>query len=146
MNSNPLKTALLGLFLGASPIGGETFAQRFQNPIINEDAPDPTCMKARDGYYYMFATGAKAFKSSDMINWQRIDNFFTQEGRPSFVPGIRYIWAPDVNYINGQYVMYYALSKWGGEDSCGIGVAYSKTPQGPYTNINGMGNSSGASK
>lgn len=117
----------------------KTQAQSFQNPIINEDAPDPTCIKARDGYYYLYATGAKTFKSADMIHWQRLDNFFTQEGRPSFVRGVRYIWAPDVNYINGQYVMYYALSKWGGEDSCGIGTAYSKTPQGPYTNINGNG-------
>lgn len=117
----------------------KTQAQSFQNPIINEDAPDPTCIKARDGYYYLYATGAKTFKSADMIHWQRLDNFFTQEGRPSFVRGVRYIWAPDINYINGQYVMYYALSKWGGEDSCGIGAAYSKTPQGPYTNINGNG-------
>ena len=114
-------------------------AQMFRNPIINEDAPDPTCIKAEDGMYYLFSTGAKVFRSSDMIHWEPRGRFFTPEGRPSFVPGVRYIWAPDVNYINGQYVMYYALSKWGGEDSCGVGVAYSKTPEGPYTNINGTG-------
>ncbi len=133
-----LLAAVVGM-LQLACAGDKILAQRFQNPIINEDAPDPTCMKAHDGNYYLYATGAKVFKSSDMIHWKRLDNFFTKEGRPSFVPGVRYIWAPDVNYINGQYVMYYALSKWGGEDSCGIGAAYSKTPQGPYTNINDNG-------
>ena len=111
----------------------------FQNPIIDEDAPDPSCIRADNGYFYLYATGAKIFKSPDLVNWTNIGNCFTPESRPTFVPGVRNIWAPDINKIGKLYVMYYALSIWGGIDSCGIGIATSKRPEGPFTNINGTG-------
>jgi len=111
----------------------------FTNPIIDQDAPDPSVIRANDGNFYLYATGAKIFKSSDMVHWMNAGNCFTTQGRPSFVPGVRSIWAPDINIIDNQYVLYFALSKWGGEDSCGIGVAYSKTATGPFTCINGNG-------
>jgi arabinan endo-1,5-alpha-L-arabinosidase len=111
----------------------------FRNPIIDEDAPDPTCMLAGDGFYYLYSTGAKIFKSADLVHWSRVGNCFTPETRPSFVPGVKIIWAPDINKIGNKYVLYYALSKWGGEDSCGIGIATAKRPEGPFININGTG-------
>ncbi len=43
------------------------------------------------------------------------------------------VWAPDINYINGKYVMYYSLSKWGEGTYNGIGVAVANHPEGPYT-------------
>lgn len=111
----------------------------FRNPIIDEDAPDPSVMRADDGQFYLYATGAKVFRSANLVDWTRIGDCFTPKGRPSFVPGVRYIWAPDINKVGRNYVLYYALSKWGGEDSCGIGVATSPRPEGPFTNINGTG-------
>ena len=44
----------------------------------------------------------------------------------------RGLWAPDINYINGQYVLYYSMSVWGGEWTCGIGVATYDKPEGPF--------------
>lgn len=118
-------------------LAGQT--KTYTNPVIDQDAPDPTVMRAKDGNFYLYATGAKIFKSLDMVHWMNVGNCFTTQGRPSFVHGVRYIWAPDINIINNQYVLYFALSKWGGEDSCGIGAAYAKTPTGPFTCINGNG-------
>lgn len=116
-------------------------AQRptYQNPIIDEDAPDPSVMRADDGLFYLYATGHKVFRSANLVDWTRIGDCFTPEGRPSFVRGVRYFWAPDINKIGRNYVLYYALSKWGGEDSCGIGVATALRPEGPFVNINGTG-------
>ena len=74
-----------------------------------------------------------------MVDWTYLGECFTPEGRPTFVPGVKYLWAPDINRIGKQYVLYYAMSKWGGEDSCGVGVAYADCIEGPYTCINGNG-------
>lgn len=111
----------------------------YLNPIIDEDAPDPSVIRADDGLFYLYATGHKVFRSANLVDWTRIGDCFTLEGRPSFVPGVRYFWAPDINKIGRNYVLYYALSKWGGEDSCGIGVAVAPRPEGPFININGTG-------
>ncbi|MDR1337320.1 MAG: family 43 glycosylhydrolase, partial [Tannerella sp.] len=43
------------------------------------------------------------------------------------------LWAPDIHFINGKYVLYYSMSRWGGETTCGIGVATADLPQGPFT-------------
>ena len=133
---------LLSLFLLVVLSQWQAVAQRaetFSNPIINEDAPDPSVIRADDGQFYLFSTGNRIFRSPDMLNWTRINDCFTPEGCPSFVPGVRRIWAPDINKIGNKYVLYFALSKWGGEDSCGIGVATSVRPEGPYECINGDG-------
>ena len=133
---------LLSLFLLVVLSQWQAVAQMeetFSNPIINEDAPDPSVIRADDGQFYLFSTGNRIFRSPDMLNWTRINDCFTPEGCPSFVPGVRRIWAPDINKIGNKYVLYFALSKWGGEDSCGIGVATSVRPEGPYECINGDG-------
>ncbi len=64
-------------------------------------------------------------KSSDLVNWEIAGTAFTVSTRPSFVPK-EGIWALDINFINRQYVLYYSMSVWGGEWTCGIGVAESK--------------------
>lgn len=43
------------------------------------------------------------------------------------------IWAPDIQLIDGRYVLYYSKSKWGGEWECGIGVAVADSPEGPIS-------------
>lgn len=134
---NKYKALLAFLLWVPLILTGQT--KTYTNPIIDQDAPDPTVMRAKDGNFYLYATGAKIFKSSDMVHWMNAGNCFTMQGRPSFVHGVRSIWAPDINIINNQYVLYFALSKWGGEDSCGIGAAYSQTPTGPFTCVNGNG-------
>ncbi len=107
----------------------------YKNPVYNRSMPDPTVIKGRDGYFYMYATEdvphTPISKSKDLVTWELIGTAFTQETRPSFEPNGG-LWAPDINYINGQYVLYYSMSVWGGGNTCGIGVAIAARPEGPF--------------
>lgn len=103
----------------------------FSNPVINRDAPDPTVIRAHDGKFYLFSTGANIYMSEDYVNWKPCGNAFTDATRPTWGTNGAGIWAPDINYINNQYVLYYAMSTWG-DPNPGIGVAVSKEPYGPF--------------
>jgi arabinan endo-1,5-alpha-L-arabinosidase len=61
-----------------------------------------------------------------------VGTVFTDATRPDFEPRGG-LWAPDVNCIGGTYVLYYSMSVWGGEWTCGIGVATASSPEGPFT-------------
>ena len=43
------------------------------------------------------------------------------------------LWAPDINYINGEYRLYYAGSYWGQQHTAVIGLATATNPAGPWT-------------
>ncbi|MFW6289900.1 MAG: family 43 glycosylhydrolase [Mariniphaga sp.] len=108
----------------------------YQNPVVAKSLPDPTVIKASNGWYYLYATedirNTPVHKSKDLVNWEFTGTAFTDATRPDFEPGGG-LWAPDINFINGQYVLYYSMSVWGGEWTCGIGVATSQSPEGPFT-------------
>ncbi|MCW3788027.1 family 43 glycosylhydrolase [Plebeiibacterium sediminum] len=108
----------------------------YNNPVINRSLPDPTIVKAEDGSFYLYATedvrNVPIYRSEDLIHWKFRGTAFTDETRPDFEPKAG-IWAPDINLIDGKYVMYYSMSVWGGEWTCGIGVATSNHPEGPFT-------------
>jgi arabinan endo-1,5-alpha-L-arabinosidase len=109
---------------------------RYSNPVVPYSLPDPTVIKAADGYYYLYATEdirhTPIHRSADLVNWKLVGTAFSDSTRPSFEPKGG-IWAPDINLIGGKYVMYYSMSVWGGEMTCGIGVAVSDKPEGPFT-------------
>jgi arabinan endo-1,5-alpha-L-arabinosidase len=108
----------------------------YNNPVVQYSLPDPTVIRAADGFFYLYATenirNTPIHKSADLVNWKLIGTAFSDSTRPSFEPKGG-IWAPDINIINGRYVMYYSMSVWGGEMTCGIGAAVSDKPEGPFT-------------
>lgn len=108
----------------------------YKNPVINYSLPDPTVIKANDGFFYLYATedirNTPIYRSADLLDWKFIGTAFTDQTRPSFEPRGG-LWAPDINYVDGKYVLYYSMSVWGGEWTCGIGVATSDKPEGPFT-------------
>lgn len=108
----------------------------YTNPVVKYSLPDPTLIKGEDGYFYLYATenirNVPIHKSLNLIDWEFVGTAFTDQSRPSFEANGG-IWAPDINFINGRYVMYYSMSVWGGEWTCGIGVATSDKPEGPFT-------------
>ena len=116
----------------------ETKLTTFTNPVSKLSLPDPTVIMADDGLFYLFATenirNTPIFKSSDLVSWELAGTAFSDSTRPSFEPKGG-IWAPDINFINGKYVLYYSMSVWGGEQTCGIGVAVSDRPEGPYSDL-----------
>ena len=123
---------------GEQPQIGQTTekSEKYQNPIINASLPDPSVIKAHDGHYYLYATenirNLPIYRSDNLVDWDYVGTAFDDESRPKWNPNGR-IWAPDINFFDGQYVLYYSKSVWGGEWTCGIGVATAASPEGPFT-------------
>lgn len=104
----------------------------YRNPVLNKSVPDPTIIKAENGSFYIYGTedirNTPIYKSDDLVNWEFVGTAFTDDTRPNFEPNGG-LWAPDINFINGKYVLYYSMSVWGGEWTCGIGVATADKPE-----------------
>lgn len=114
--------------------------EKYTNPVVNYSLPDPSLILADDGYYYLYATenirNLPIHRSRDLVVWEFVGTAFTEQTRPNFEPQGN-IWAPDINRIGNKYVLYYSMSEWGGEWTCGIGCAVSDRPDGPFKD-NGM--------
>lgn len=108
----------------------------YANPVVNYSLPDPTIIQGDDGYFYLYATedirNVPIHRSKNLLDWKLIGTAFTDSTRPDFEPNGG-IWAPDINKIGNRYVLYYSMSVWGGEWTCGIGVATADKPEGPFT-------------
>ncbi|MDR1667019.1 MAG: family 43 glycosylhydrolase [Bacteroidales bacterium] len=111
------------------------FSQTYRNPVIDRNVPDPTVIRTDTGFY-LYCTESKRllpiYRSVDLVHWTFVGHAFTPETRPNFEPGAA-VWAPDINRVCGRYVMYYSMSVWGGEWTCGIGIATAERPEGPFT-------------
>lgn len=103
--------------------------ETYQNPVEKENAPDPTVIKYQ-GVYYCY-DGTTIYSSTDLIYWKYSGDAFANSPYPTWLKDGQ-IWAPDMKYINHQFVMYYAFSKWGEIYDNGIGIAVSDNPLGPF--------------
>lgn len=138
-------TLLLLLVCSVATLWADDNPATYSNPIIGRSLPDPTVIRARDGMFYLYATediyNTPIYRSPDLVHWDFVGTAFTNSTRPKKIDGN--LWAPDINYINGKYVLYYSKSKWGGEWECGIGVATSDYPEGPFTDVDSLFTSRG---
>lgn len=111
-------------------------AQTYTNPVFDSDTPDPSVQRAPDGTFWCYATGCKARRSKDLMKWSNVSNVFS---RPTWndttvvengqrVKKNYSVWACDCNYVDGEYIMYYALAYWGNTTRTGIGVAKGSRP------------------
>ena len=120
--------------ISISLMAGEP-SKTYKNPVVNYSLPDPTVIEAEDGYFYLYATedirNLPIHRSKDLVTWEAGGTAFTTETRPTFEPKGN-LWAPDINKIGDKYVLYYSMSRWGGEWTCGIGVATADCPAGPF--------------
>ncbi len=70
--------------------------------------------------------------SHDLVNWTYLGDVFTT--KPGWVDPGAGLWAPDIEFLNGKYYLYFTASDTtlpGHEDSA-IGVATSNSPTGPW--------------
>ena len=127
---------ILFLFCSLHSYGTTPKIKVYCNPVLAKSTPDPTVIQAPDGMFYLYATedihNIPIYKSPDLVNWTFVGTAFTDATRPTFEPKAG-LWAPDINHIDGKYVLYYAMSRWGGEHTCGIGCAVADSPAGPFT-------------
>ncbi len=102
---------------------------------------DPCAIREGDTYY-VFSTdlpgsGGQQIPwrfSKDLCNWEK--GGYVLNGLPSWatdaVPGTGGVWAPDISFVNGRYLLYYACSTFG-KNTSAIGLATNVTldPQSP---------------
>lgn len=112
-------------------------ARTYSNPIISDKSvPDPTVIRANDGYFYLYATQTSSYwmpiyRSKDLVKWEYMRTAFTQATKPNLSGGGAF-WAPEVQHINGKYVLYYSWAKMNGADVSYTAVAVSDNPLGPF--------------
>jgi arabinan endo-1,5-alpha-L-arabinosidase len=78
--------------------------------------------------------------STDLVNWTYETDAFTLATLPAWAVQSAGIWAPEIQYANNQYYLYYVVTDvtdaTSGEPNCGsdnaIGVATSPSPLGPW--------------
>ena len=76
-------------------------------------------------------------RSRDLVHWENIGTWFG--GRyPAWVDwNARHLWAPDLDYVDGRYLLYFSANSSAQPKldglHMGIGVAWSDRPEGPYT-------------
>ena len=120
-------------------------ADPYSNPVIPSDCPDPTILdnRARDGFFYICSTRIRVegnlcqipiYRSKDLLDWEMVGAAFTEEDKPSWEPDGA-LWAPDLSYVDGRYVLFYAMGVWGDHDRSASGVAVSDYPTGPFKDL-----------
>lgn len=72
------------------------------------------------------------FRSTDLIHWDYVGDALAE--RPDWVADTAGLWAPDIQFFNNQYYLYFTAPETdlpGGGSA--MGVATSPTPSGPWT-------------
>jgi arabinan endo-1,5-alpha-L-arabinosidase len=124
---------LLGLSLSFSVIAANQTPSKPANQVIVHDP-----VMAQEGKtYYLFSTGPgiNFFSSNNLKDWRDHGPIFKQE--PAMARQVAagfngHFWAPDIQFHNGQYYLYYSASAFG-KNTSGIGVSVNKTlnPEAP---------------
>ena len=118
---------LAALTLSAQP-RGTAAGTLFEDP----DAHDPVAAFC-DGRYYVFTTGLTVMSSDDMKHWRFEQRVLPETPQWAVEKGFRGMpWAPDIQFINGNWSLYYSYSRFG-KNTSAIGVAVNKTlnPESP---------------
>jgi arabinan endo-1,5-alpha-L-arabinosidase len=136
----------------ATPTSGPPVsAQSYTNPLpialadgTNiESCPDPSIIHGQspgDTFWYMYCTNEifhdgsslhliPISKSQDLVHWSYAGDVFST--MPAWVAADGGLWAPDIQYFNGKYYLYYAVSSSTIPGSA-IFVATSNSPTGPW--------------
>lgn len=137
----------------AMPAITTALATQYVNPLhitvpsggTVESCPDPSVIRGQktgDENWYLYCTndrftdGGKVHYisisvSKDLVNWTYAGDVFQR--KPDWVTSSGWLWAPDIQFFNGKYYLYYTVS----DTNYGIGgsavfVATSDTPIGPW--------------
>ena len=133
--------AVLAAMTGAVTLIIATREPAYENPVLANDAPDPSVIRASDGSFYAYTTqsyhGARflnlpILRSTDLITWSLVGDAFPE--RPDWVvPGSDHgdVWAPHITEWNGTYHLFYSARSLE-LGNMAIGVATSQSPTGPF--------------
>jgi arabinan endo-1,5-alpha-L-arabinosidase len=151
-SATTLLTAGPDLSSNPTPAAPVLSAQSYTNPLqivlsdgsSMESCPDPSIIHGQaqgDTFWYMYCTNElfhdgsplhllPISRSQDLVNWRYVGDVF--QDLPPWVASAGGLWAPDIQYFNGKYYLYYAVSSstLGGS---AIFVATSASPIGPWS-------------
>lgn len=112
----------------------------YHNPVLDADFPDPSVLRAPDGYYYAYATQTKragqilnfqVARSLDLATWEHLGEALPT--KPRWAATSQRFWAPDVSrHPDGRYLMYYSAQPDGPEPGLCLGIAVADRPEGPF--------------
>jgi len=130
--------ALLSLLLlagcegAAEPPRTEPDVKTFTNPVFMENFPDPGAVLV-DGTWYAYGTNSTTqnvpiLTSPDLVTWTPAGDALPEVGTWSERGNT---WAPEVIAGDGGYLLYYTARSTATGRQC-IGVAFSRTPDGPF--------------
>lgn len=117
----------------------------YVNPVFKPILADPTFIKDPiSGNFFAYGTADywHTDKQSHLVAIVRSDNFTSWNyirdafnSKPTWkAESSAGLWAPDINYVNGKYYLYYSYSTWGDPDP-GIGLAIADRPEGPFNDL-----------
>jgi len=125
---------------------GDQSVQFYTNPVIKQNAPDPSVVRLADGSGWVaivtsdhssrYAHDPRAFPlyySRDLINWELRSWVFGRRNWPGWARDN--MWAPELHHVNGRYMVYFAARDMAGQTVCGAAMAQSADPFGPYLDI-----------
>jgi arabinan endo-1,5-alpha-L-arabinosidase len=114
-------------------------ATSYTNPVFDVDFPDPTIIRASDGWYYAYATqtiingqtiNIQVARSKDLINWEHLGDALP--AKPRWASETQKFWAPHVSQFGDTYYMYFSADPNTLTGLC-LAVATAKSPRGPFT-------------
>ena len=113
----------------------------YTNPVLDDNFPDPTIIRAADGWYYAYATQTKragvivnlqVARSPDLIAWEYLGDALPE--KPRWAAASQKIWAPHVSEHGGRYYLYYS-ARPDGDDFLSLAVAVANAPAGPFRDV-----------
>lgn len=115
----------------------------------NVTVHDPSMIRGQDGAYYLFSTGSglEIRTSTDRVAFSLVGQVLPNGASwaaPFTGGNTKALWAPDVSFHGGKYLLYYAASTFGSNTSA-IGLATSPTAKPGSWTDQGMVYSSSSS-
>ncbi|WP_415381264.1 family 43 glycosylhydrolase [Halosimplex sp. TS25] len=131
--------AATGTVATSGAAAADESGEHYHNPVGPIGFGDVTVIQDQsdDGdAYYAYGTETPKdivpiARSEDLANWEYIAPALEEypDWRDEEDAGV---WAPDINYYDGRYHLYYSYSTWGSQDNPGIGLATADSPDGPF--------------
>jgi arabinan endo-1,5-alpha-L-arabinosidase len=115
----------------------------YQNPVLDQDFPDPMVLATTGGQFYAYATGTaeggvtrhiSVSHSNDLIHWENAHEALP--AKPGWAHTKNNFWAPHVIELGGRYVMYYSVEPdWSKSEHLRLAIATSASPAGPFVDV-----------
>lgn len=124
------------------PADGSTYS----NPVLDDNFPDPTVIRASDGWHYAYATqgeregpdvNIQVARSRDLVRWEQLADALPV--KPSWASKTQDFWAPHVSEHEGRFYLYFSAKPDAALSDTTRGlclaVATAAGAAGPFTDV-----------